>query len=169
MTGWSTITFMTERYEEKDQIPNWRDYVDRHGTKWPREQLANELFTLTDSPRYITTRAGVVSGVIARWVGYRDWPADEAVLDEVTDLVTHAVVVQANDTTDTGQARLYQKTGDGFGVTDQYTETQDEGLHVGEKAASYMHATHDVPALAHTRQTRNLYRSRDQLQESDYF
>lgn len=169
MTGWSTITFMVKPYEERDEIPGWRDYVDRHGTKWPREQLANELFTLTDRPRYVTTRAGVVDGVIARWVDYRDWVADEDVLNEVSNLVTHAVVVQANDTTDTGTARLYQKTDEGFGVTDQYTESQDEGLHVGEKAASYMHATHGVPALAHTHQTRQVYKSRDELQEAEYF
>jgi len=160
---------MAEPYEQKGDIPDWRDYLHRHGTKWPREMLAHELFELTDQPTYVTTRAGVVNGVLGRWVAYRDWEVDEAVLDKVSDLVTHAVVLQADDTTDTGVARLYQYVdGDGFIITDQYSESRDGNLHVGEKAASYMHATHGVPALSHTRQTRQVYRNNKELQEADY-
>lgn len=169
MTGWSTITFQTVSYEDTDEMDEWRDYLNRHGTKWPREQLAYELFELSDSPNTVTTRSGVTGGVIARWSGYRDWELDEAVLEEVSPLVTNAVVVQANDTTDTGAARLYQRTSEGFIQTDEYSETQDEGLHVGERAASYMHATHGIPALAHTTQTRGLYNGQADLDATDYF
>jgi len=169
MTGWSTITFETKPYEEKEDIQDWRQLVNKHGVKLPRELLAHELFTLNNKPRTVTTRNGVVGGVIARWSGYRQWSLNEKVLEAVTPLVTHAVVVRANDTTDTGSARLYQQVDGEFRCTDQYTETQDEGLHVGEKAASYMHATHGVPALSHTRQTHRQFRNKTELEESDYF
>ena len=168
MTGWSAITFETVRYGDREEIPNWRDYVNRHNTKWPYEQLAYELFELADSPHTVTTRSSVGRNIISRWGGYRDWEQDEAVLEELSPLVTKAVVVQANDTTDTGTARLYQRTSDGFVQTDEYAEQQGGELHVGEKAASYMHATHGIPALANTRQRRGLYHDQCEVTEADY-
>lgn len=168
MPSWSTITFVSKQFRNRDEIPNRELYEERHGTNWPQKQLAKELFSIDDRPDYITKRTGVVGGVIGLWFGNREQSEDKAVLEHVSDLIRNAVVVHANDTTDTGEAYLFQKTDDGFLVTDHYEETGNREKHVGERAASYMHAMHGIPAVARAQQTCVPYRNEEEVEQGDF-
>lgn len=91
--------------------------------------------------------------VIARVSGYRDWAVDEdAALSVAPRLWDRVVVIQANDTADLGTARLYHKSKGDDGSTSlyystEYSETGDDGCHVGDKAAAVMFAQHNIPCM----------------------
>lgn len=59
------------------------------------------------------------------------------------------VLVESNDTSDTGTAFYYVKQDDGWHQADRYVEKQlYSGNHLGMKSAAYMYATYGIPAIA---------------------
>jgi len=80
-----------------------------------------------------------------------DWETTTSLLDDAQAMIYDAVVIGANDTTDTGTAKYYPVhdswNGDVDDATDHYEETQSEdGTLVGAMAASVMTARHGIVA-----------------------
>lgn len=145
MTGWSTITAVPYDYDERSKTGVDYEETDHFGP----EGLLQDCFGDYEQVRWTAT-AETGRGVMARLGGYRDWYEDEAILNECAYLIKYAAVVQANDTSDTGVARLYQWDLDGELVaTDEYVEKElRDGRQVGERAASYIHFHYGVPAFS---------------------
>jgi len=71
-----------------------------------------------------------------------DWEFAEEWLEDYKEMVRDAVVLGANDTTDTGTARYYES---GVRCTDEYKETQSEdGTYVGEMALAMINSNHRI-------------------------
>lgn len=139
MTGWTTFNFVAV------------DYDDYNKRGWPDDDLWDYLDT-GFSNISLARMSACAGGIVARVSGYREWEEDESVLMEVEECIDKAVVIQANDTSDTGQARLYVKEDSEFVERDSYAEDQGrDGVQVGSKAAAYMQFRHDIPCVANTR------------------
>lgn len=131
--------------------------------KWPREALQEQILAVAEE-RGLGMWTGVRNGyLLCRISGYREWEDDESLIGEVLDLIERVAIVQANDTSDTGVAKMYHRRGKDYHDTpceaekgnhrllrkDTYVETQyEDGCQVGEKAASVMHVLHDIPCVA---------------------
>lgn len=155
MSGWSTLTV-----ELRDSEEYW-DECEAHITDDAQDTLhdfAEEQGLQIFSGTHMASNYDAETGESNRYLvavigGYRDWAEDTTVLDQLGLYTTgRAVVIHANDTSDTGEARLYKhQPMHGWEVKHSYEETQSEdGTHVGMKAASVMHARHGIPAVAKT-------------------
>ena len=143
MTGWTMLNFemLADYQSRKDAMP---DGID----EFPGDWFQKQVHTAHHAIRYTANYHGTV---VARVGGYRDWEQDLELAQSIEPpLWDRLVIVQANDTGDIGHAKLYEWR-DGFlEMVDGYQETQDEGLHVGDKAAAAMFAMYNVPCLANT-------------------
>lgn len=156
MSGWIVINFesINERrdFTEGDSVeyesnPNWDWYVEQFDEgisddefAFPRDEIQRRA--VEEFGAYTDRLEGVVYAVIGRNGPWR------AMLDETVELWDQAAVIHANDTTDTGDAKVFQSmpdTADEEAVTDtyrkvdEYSESQDRGEYrVGDKAAAYV-------------------------------
>lgn len=133
MSGWTVVTLRSDHeYEpaEYDDDP-WPAFTDICATaeaddkvrKWTSK--APNVFAYLNCKRY-------------------DWEFAEALLEDYSNMVRDAVVLGANDTTDTGTARYYT-VDDIVRCTDEYKETQaDDGLHVGYMALQIIGSRHNI-------------------------
>lgn len=73
-----------------------------------------------------------------------DWEFAEDFLTDYKEMVKDAVVLGANDTTDTGTARYYPVESE-IRCTDEYKETQSEdGCYVGDIALAVINSRHTI-------------------------
>ena len=76
-----------------------------------------------------------------------NWGFAEKIIENYQEMVRDAVVLGANDTTDTGTARYYEVTSGDIRCTDEYKETQSEdGTFVGQYALSVINSRHSILA-----------------------
>ncbi|MWG36503.1 hypothetical protein [Halomarina oriensis] len=81
--------------------------------------------------------------VYARLASDTGWQAAETKLKTYAPMLRDAVVLRANNTTDTGMARYYP-TPEFY--TDEFHETQDDGHYVGQLALAVINARHTILA-----------------------
>ena len=73
-----------------------------------------------------------------------DWDFAEEFLEDYQDMLRDAVILGANDTSDTGTARYYP-VADSVRCTDEYKETQaKDGCYVGWVAMATINARHGI-------------------------
>lgn len=143
MSGWTTLTlrgkysrdYEPAKYDEKSSSKANSDLI---------VSLQND-----DRVREVGYWKGHVYAMLS--TGRYDWDTAEDILTEAQDMIYDAVVIGANDTTDTGEARYYPVydtfSGPVNHYTDRYAETQGEdGCTVGAIAASVMTARHGIVA-----------------------
>ena len=138
MSGWTILTVRGK--ESKDYDYSRWDERDR----W--HAAADIVATMEEDSRVRkwTTWDGHVYAYLN--TGRYDWEFAESLLEDYGEMVDDAVVLGANDTTDTGCARYYPRADLGR-WTDQYEETQGhDGYYVGELALSVMNARHGIIA-----------------------
>lgn len=141
MSGWTVMTLRARasrdyddaEYDDSDSWSATADIVataDEDDRVYDWTTWSSHVYVYLNCPRY-------------------DFDTAESVLDDYQDMVKDAVVLGANDTSDTGEARYYDVM-DTFGggplnSTDRYRETQSEdGAYVGEIALSVMNARHSI-------------------------
>jgi len=134
MSGWTVITIRAEfaenyehsRSEYKDAGPALEDLAAT------MDEDARVRAWTTDHPHiyaYLNC-------------GRYDWDFAEGFLDDYEAMVRDAVVLGANDTTDTGTARYYPSP---TTMTDEYKERQGEdGTHVGNIALQVVGGRHGI-------------------------
>lgn len=140
MSGWSLISFDPIRVED---LPEDLRRDGDGNYRWPSDEIqricVEEFDAWTDRTH----------SVYASFGGYRDWGEDGKVLEETKDWWKKAAVVHANDTSDTGTARVYAKKNGTITKIDEYSESQTEdGTRVGQKAAAYVSFYYDFTARA---------------------
>lgn len=142
MSGWTVITV---RGRESSEYERSR-YDD--GDRW---QATSDLVATFDEDRRIrqwTTHSGHVYGYLN--TGRYEFGYAEELLEDYSKMIDDAVVLGANDTSDTGTAKYY--TIDRWGTDDTtprdvYRESQaEDGTLVGEKALAIMFARHNIDA-----------------------
>lgn len=90
-----------------------------------------------------------VSFVVARFPGTRSNANLQRDLARLEAYATRAVGIRANDTSDTGDAVLFERVDGEWTVTDEFEENQtDHGVKKGERAAAEMHVRHGIPAVS---------------------
>lgn len=136
MSGWTVITVRGK--ESKNYEYSRFDDTD------PYHATSDITATMEEDGRVRqwTTWAGHVYAYLS--CGRYDWEFAEDLLEDYSEMVRDAVVLGANDTTDTGCARYYHRP-DLRKYKHQYEETQgDDGCQVGEIALSVMNAHHGI-------------------------
>ena len=143
MSGWTTLT-LRGRYS--------KDYDYSEYDEHDRYQATCDLIVTLQNHQYIK-QVGHWKGHVYAYLntGRYDWDTAEAILDALSEIIDDAVVIGANDTTDTGTARYYPVKGSFQSApddwTDCYKETQSEdGTMVGAIAAAIMTARHGIVA-----------------------
>ena len=127
--------------ENQDYPHSKYDGVDTYGA------VSDMAVTARGDSRFREVK--VDNGVV---YGYLDtsrynWEFAEQILRDYSEMCRDAVVLGANDTTDTGTARYYEVDDSRIREIDEYAETQSvDGYHVGEKALSYMHVKYNFDA-----------------------
>lgn len=151
MSGWIIITFdpidnteWTMRFTEDDSEYPTMDTELSDDYEEIKKALARKL---------IRTSAVSIVGtdeheVYAKYNYGEDGPKE--VLKQTSVMWERAVILTANDTGDTGTAKLYETAGEGLTVTDEYKERQCNccGGRVGRVAAAYMMLEHHIDVLA---------------------
>lgn len=136
MSGWTILTV-------RGRISEDYEYV-KHNDMDPFSATADIVATMErdDRIRLWTTWSGHVYAYLN---GKRyAWGLAEDLLEDYQDMVSDAVVLGANDTTDTGEARYYDKN---LKCIDSYEETHGkDGTNVGEVALAHMTANHGIVA-----------------------
>ena len=136
MSGWTILTVRGEK--AKDYEYTREDTHDR----W--DATADIVATMDDDDRvrHWTTWSGHVYAYLncSRY----NWEFAENLLEEYGEMIDDAVVLGANDTTDTGCARYYPRPDLGRWM-DQYEEDQGEdGYNVGELALCVINSRHGI-------------------------
>ena len=137
MSGWTILTVRGR--EAKDY-----DYT-REDSSDPWDAVSDIVATMDadDRVRRWTTWSGHVYAYLncSRY----DFEFAEALLESYAVMVADAVVLGANNTSDTGRARYYPHPEQDH--TDDYQETQaEDGTYVGELALCVMNARHGIVA-----------------------
>jgi hypothetical protein len=143
MSGWTTLTLrglysQDYDYSEYDSRDPYQANCDIAVTLQHDDRVAdvgywkNHVYAMLSTGRY-------------------DWTTAEQLLEDYAAMLYDAVVIGANDTSDTGKARYYPVHNDWNGdpdtYTDMYVETQSEdGCLTGAIAASVMTARHGIVA-----------------------
>jgi len=143
MSGWTTITL-------RGLYGNKYEYSS-HDSCSPSSANNDLLVSLSEDSRI--SDVGYWNGHVYATLstGRYDFETAEVIISECSNMVYDAVVIGANDTTDTGIARYYpvydELNGPAGKYTDLYRETQSEdGCTVGAVAASVMTARHGIIA-----------------------
>lgn len=137
MSGW---TVLTVRGRSADHY----EYT-RADNSDPWDATADIAATMKEDKRVRkwTTWSGHVYAYLNS--GRYDWDYAEELLDDYAAMVRDAVVLGANDTTDTGTARYYEKPDAPH--KDEYQETQGgDGTYVGEVALAVIGGRHGIVA-----------------------
>ncbi len=138
MSGWTILTargfesceYDRSRYDEHDRYDATSDIVasfeaDDRIRKWTTWK--SHVYAYLNACRY-------------------NFEFAEELMSDYGDLIDDAVVLGANDTSDTGTARYYERPDLGR-WTDEYQETQSEdGTYVGELALSVISVRHGIVA-----------------------
>lgn len=136
MSGWTILTVRGRENRDYD-YSRWDD-----AGRWEATADLAAAFEAISRVRGWKTWNGHVYGYLnsKRY----DFDFAEELLADVEAALDDAVVLGANDTTDTGTARYYPTP---EGHTDMYAETQGEdGYYVGEVALSVINARHGIVA-----------------------
>lgn len=143
MSGWSMLNL--ELIDDKERRRVFRDRHDEFVDVAVQKKAHKEGHRgqgFISSARYHGT-------VVIRISGYREWEQDLRFARQLhPDLWVRAVIVQANDTGDVGEARLYESASGKLEQADSFVEDEiDDGRTAGDKAAAVMFARHGVPCL----------------------
>lgn len=136
MSGWTIVTVRGEQdcnydgsdydgqstYKAECDLAATADADDRVRSV----RVENNVYLYMNMPRYSFDGA-------VRW------------LNEHSEMVSDAVVLGANDTTDTGTAKYYEKNDGALTFVDEYAEQQGEHF-VGQKALAYITHNYDIVA-----------------------
>lgn len=136
MSSWTILTVRGKYAKNYD--------YSRDDTSDPYDANADIVATMEEDERVRqwTTWGGHVYAYVE---GGYDSENSENIIDEYSEMVRDAVVLHANDTTDTGEAMYYPDPTSGW--TDKYKETQSEdGLYVGELALCVINSRHGIVA-----------------------
>lgn len=139
MSGWTVVT-LRARKGENYEYSRWDNTDPVHAVEdlvaTVQEDSRVRRWTL-DSPHIYSYLA----------CDRYDWDFAEAVLEDYQTMLRDAVVLGANDTTDTGTARYYPLNGSEAHCTDEYKETQSvDGTYVGRHALNVINARHTILA-----------------------
>ena len=136
ISGWTTITLVEDADHE-----DWPDIR-------ARDRLREEI-----EERGLNAKITRYHGnPIAHIGGYRDWEADERILEAIEGW-KKAVICHANDTSDTGHAKYYEPAKKSWHsydegevvCIDEFEERElAHGRPVGAKACAYMAMQHSV-------------------------
>jgi len=137
MSGWTVATIRARHSKNYD--------FSRRDENDPSHALQDLCATAEADVRVRKWQSDSPSVFIYLNAGRYDFEAAEALLDDYSEMVRDAVVVGANDTSDTGVARYYENPDRAH--TDEYQETQTEdGCHVGLMALQIIGARHGIIA-----------------------
>jgi hypothetical protein len=125
-----------EEFRERDsRLPGFAIQEDAH----QREDLTDKT---VQSAQYEATVAIEIPG-------NREWSEDLQFAESLhPDIWDRCVIVQANDTTDLGTARLYLGNNPPQLVDEYHEERYTDECMQGEKAAAMMFAEHNIPCLS---------------------
>lgn len=138
MSGWTILT-VRGKYAKNYEY-------SRHDEKDPWDATSDIVASMDEDGRIYkwTVWSSHVYAYLKN-CGRYDFSFAESILEDYDEQVRDAVVLGANDTTDTGTARYYPNAGERW--TDKYRETQTEdGTYVGEIALAVMNARHGIVA-----------------------
>lgn len=143
MSGWTTLTLRGLYSRDYD----YSEYDERD----PHQANCDLVVSLENDDRI--SDVGYWKGHVYVYLstGRYDWDTAERILVDAQDQLYDAVVIGANDTSDTGEARYYPVhdtfSGKPSEYTDMYRETQSEdGTLTGAKCAAVMTARHGIVA-----------------------
>lgn len=138
MSGWTILTARAERAE---------DYVHTdHDGPDPFRAQADLLVTFEAEDRVhdVMTWKGHVYAYLA--CGRYDFEFAEDLIGDYAEMIEDAVVLGANDTSDTGRAKYYPDPEDPV-PADEYAESQGEdGMLVGEMALCVINSRNGILA-----------------------
>lgn len=151
MSGWAVLTFDFVDSRE------WRLRFADDGSENPlNTELADDFEYIEKALcrkliNYDNIRAvGIEAHEVYGYYGYGSGADCETILRETAEMWNRAVILRANDTSDTGTATLYEQENGEIEATDEYSENQCSccGGRTGRVAAAYMLAEHHIEALA---------------------
>lgn len=95
-------------------------------------------------------KVGIDSQEVYAYYSYGSGVGCEEIIQETSEMWDRVVLLQTNDTGDTGTAILYENQDGSVEVTDEYEESQCTccGGRTGRLAAAYMLTEHHIHALA---------------------
>lgn len=137
MSGWTVVTFRGRESQDYEK--------SRHDDTDPWRATSDIVATMDEDSR--VRNWGVWKGHVYAYLNCEryDWEFAENLLSDYERMVDDAVVLGANDTTDTGEARYYPSPDRGW--TDNYHETQrEDGCFVGELALCVINSRHGIMA-----------------------
>lgn len=140
MSGWTILTLRAR--EGQNYKFSQYDGTDPYDATSDIAQTMEE----DDRVRKWTTWSSHVYAYLA--TSRYDWEYAEEIIDDYRFMVRDAVVLGANDTTDTGTARYYvteQMDNGKVFYTDEYQETEvEDGTFVGEMALCVINSRHGI-------------------------
>lgn len=137
MSGWTVLTARANAC---------RDYENAEYNDSDPWQAAADLAASFEADDRVVDWTVGDDHVYAYVGGYTDWNTAERLMADYADMIRDAVVLCANDTSNTGQARYYPNASSDR-WTDHYTETEDhDGLTTGKTALAVMTARHGILA-----------------------
>jgi hypothetical protein len=162
VSGWSTITLE----------PN----ADSEGPDeyYGRRSLEADLLEELNEREVYGTVVSHQRGAVAEIGGYRDWSEDISILESLGERWERAVVIQANDTSDVGDARYFEHAQEGWVSYDSgevaclNSFEENELVHgrpVGSLAASQMQVQHGIPCLASIDTTKLRFRKTTDIKQ----
>lgn len=139
MSGWTVVTFRGKENQEYD-YSRYDDTCRGHA----RSDIAATMAEDDRVREFTVGERGHVYAYLA--CGRYDWDFAEDLMEDYAEMLDDAVVLGANDTTDTGCARYYERPDLGKWY-DQYEESQSaDGTFVGEFALRVISARHTILA-----------------------
>lgn len=136
MSGWTVVT-LRAKHSEDYEYSRW-DNQD------PAEALEDICATLEQDEHVRAWTTDCPQAYAYLNCDRYDWDFAEQWLDDYKFMARDAVVLGANDTTDTGTARYYPLNSN-VQCTDEYKETQTEdGCYVGKIALQVIGARHGI-------------------------
>lgn len=143
MSGWTTLTLRGKYsrdypYSEYDEKDPWQAVNDLIVTLQNDSRISEVGYWKSHVYAYLST-------------GRYDWETGEQVLLDYEPAIYDAVIIGANDTTDTGKAKYYPVYDSWHCAADEYTDMYSEtqkadGTNVGAIAAATMTARHGIVA-----------------------
>lgn len=152
MSGWTTITLELRDSDEYHDLNNGARVIEDAQDVVHSKDL--QVFTTVPKSKHVDTDTGKNHNSLVIVIGgLHDWNENEALLEDLREYSSgRAVVIHANDTSDSGVARYYEyNPANDWEVMDAFDEKLEGYVaQVGTKAASVMHTHHDIPAASMT-------------------
>jgi hypothetical protein len=136
MSGWTVLTV-------RGKVASDYEY-SRSESMDPWDATADIVATMDSDSRI--KRWEVIDGHVHAYTMFDRYAFEAAtsLLEDYQPMLRDAVVLGANDTSDTGEARYYNEK---VNCTDIYRETQSEdGTHVGRMALAVINSRHGIIA-----------------------